>query len=281
MDYIRWCVTCINNVKMPVETLHPHKVPARPWIKIGMDFFQDDSGQKFLIVADYFSKFPFIFPVTSTHHQKMLRYLRDLFSTEGMPAVIMTDNGPPFNGEEFWCFVRGFDFKHQMSSPHFHQSNGFIEAMVKKVKAAYKKTDGSPNAQARALLQLCETPIAKDLPSPAEIVHGWPAQGAVMPWCHRPVNIQKIHRRLLEIQQTQKEHFDRAHQAKEERILKVKEQVRFFLQKQFSAKLKWLTGTVVEILERGCSYIIKGPNGKNYRRNLAHLKPLCHDRSSF
>ena len=154
MDYIKQCVTCIDNAKMPVETLHPHEVPAGPWIKIGMDFFQDDSGQKFLIVADYFSKFPFIFPVTSTHHQKTLRYLRDLFSTKGVPSVVMTNNGPPFNGEEFKCFTREFDFKHQTSSPHFHQSNGFIEAMVKKVKAAYKKTDGSPNAQARALLQL-------------------------------------------------------------------------------------------------------------------------------
>ena len=181
MDYIRRCVTCIDNAKIPVETLHPHEVPAGPWIKIGMDFFQDDSGQKFLIVADYFSKFPFIFPVTLTHHQKTLRYLRDLFSTEGVPAVIMTDNGPPFNGEEFRRFAREFDFKHQTSSPHFHQSNGFIEAMVKKVKAAYKKTDGSPNAQARALLQLRDTPITKDLPSPAEILHGRPAQGAVMP----------------------------------------------------------------------------------------------------
>ena len=75
MDYIRRCVTCIDNAKIPVETLCPHEVPAGPWIKIGMDFFQDDSGQKFLIVADYFSKFPFIFPVTLTHHQKMLRYL--------------------------------------------------------------------------------------------------------------------------------------------------------------------------------------------------------------
>ena len=122
-----------------------------------MDFFQDDSGQKFLIIADYFSKFPFIFPVTSTHHQKMLRYLRDLFLTEGVPSVVMTDNGPPFNGEEFKCFTREFDFNHQTSSPHFHQSNGFIEAMVKKVKTAYKKTDGSPNSQARAMLQLCTT----------------------------------------------------------------------------------------------------------------------------
>ena len=51
--------------------------------------------------------------------------------------------------------------------------------MVKKVKNAYKKTDGSPNVQARALLQLHDTPIMADLPSPAEILHGHPAQGTV------------------------------------------------------------------------------------------------------
>ena len=133
----------------------------------------------------------------------MLRYLRDLFLTEGVPSVVMTDNGPPFNGEEFKCFTREFNFKHQTSSPNFHQSNGFIEAMVKKVKAAYKKTDGSPKAQARALLQLRNTPITKDLPSPAEILYGRPAQGAVMPQHHRPVNIPRICRCLLEIQNTQ------------------------------------------------------------------------------
>ena len=209
----------------------------------------------------------------------MLRYLWDLFLTKGVPSVMMTDNRPPFNSEEFWRSMREFDFKHQTSSPHFHQSNGFIEAMMKKVKAAYKKTDGSPNAQARALLQLRDTPITKDLPSPAEILHGQPTQGAVMPRCHRPVNIQRIRRHLLQIQNTQKEHFDRAHQAKDERVLKMKEQVRFFLQKQYDMKLKWLTGTVLEILEQGCSYIIEGPNSKKYRRNRAHLKPLCHDRS--
>ena len=121
--------------------------------------------------------------------------------------------------------------------------------MAKKVKATYKKTDGSPNAQARALLQLRDTPIVKDLPSPAEILHGWPAQGAVIPQHHRPVNIMRICRQLLEIQNTQKEHFDRAHRARDERTLKVSEQVCFFPQKQHGAKLKWLTGTVREILE--------------------------------
>ena len=101
MDYIKRCIACIDNSKTPVEMLHPHEVPTRPWVKLGMDFFQDDSGNKFLIIADYFSKFPFVYPVALIHH-KTLRYL---FSTEGMLAVLMTDNRPPFNGEEFKHFA--------------------------------------------------------------------------------------------------------------------------------------------------------------------------------
>ena len=178
-DYIKRCLTCIDSSNLPVETLHPHEVLSGPWVKVGMDFFQDDFGKMHLIVADYFSKFPFVYPVRSSHHFKTITYLQELFTTEGIPTIVMSDNGPPFNGDDFKNFAREFDFMHTTSSPHFHQSNGFIEAMVKKVKHAYKKTDGSPTAQARALLQLCDTPIVADLPSPAEILHGRPAQSAV------------------------------------------------------------------------------------------------------
>ena len=172
-DYIKRCLTCIESSNLPVKMLHPHEVPPRPWVKIGVDLLPRTIwGKKHLIVADYFSKFPYMFPVASTHHSKTISHLRELFAAEGVPAIIMSDNGPPFNGDEFRQFSRDFDFVHTTSSPHFHQSNGFIEAMVKKVKNAYKKTDRSPNAQVRALLQLCDTPITADLPSPAEILHG-------------------------------------------------------------------------------------------------------------
>ena len=106
-----------------------------------------------------------MFPVASAHHFKTITHLRELFAAEGIPAVVMSDNGPPFNGEEFRQFACDFDFIHTTPSPHFHQSNGFIEAMVKKVKNTYKKMVGSPSAQARALLQLHDTPIMADLPS--------------------------------------------------------------------------------------------------------------------
>ena len=87
--------------------------------------------------------------------------------------------------------------------------------------------------------------------------------------------------RLVELQEKQKEQFDRAHRAKDLHPLKVREQVQFFHNKQGTGRIKWMTGTVTEILECGCSYMIQVPNGRVYRRNRAHLKPICHDGSSF
>ena len=95
-DYVKRCLTFIDNTRLPVETLHPHKIPSGPWEKVGMDYFPDDSGNKFLIIADYFSKFPYIHQVASTHHAKTLMHLRDLFSAEGVLAVVMMDNRTSF-----------------------------------------------------------------------------------------------------------------------------------------------------------------------------------------
>ena len=66
-DYIKRYLTCIECSNLPVEMLQPHEVPPGPWVKIGVDFFQDHLGKRHLIVADYFSKFPYAFPVASTH----------------------------------------------------------------------------------------------------------------------------------------------------------------------------------------------------------------------
>ena len=97
--------------------LQPSKVPPGPWVKIGVDFFQDHLGKKHLIVADYFSKFPYVFPVASAHHFKTITHLRELFAAEGIPTIIMSDNRPPFNGKEFRQFACEFDFVHTTSSP--------------------------------------------------------------------------------------------------------------------------------------------------------------------
>ena len=104
-DYITWCLTCIGCSNLPIKTLQLHEVPPRPWVKIGVDFFQDHLGKKHLIVADYFSKFPYVFPVASAYHFKTITHLRELFAAEGVPTIVMSNSGPPFNGEEFRQFA--------------------------------------------------------------------------------------------------------------------------------------------------------------------------------
>ena len=87
-NYIKWCLTCIECSNLPIETLQPHEVPPGPWIKIGVDFFQDHLGKKHLIVADYFSKFLYMFPVASAHHFKTITHLWELSALTAQGTVL-------------------------------------------------------------------------------------------------------------------------------------------------------------------------------------------------
>ena len=62
-------------------------------------------------------------------------------------------------------------FDHVTSSPHYPQSNGFIERHVQTVKHTLKKVGPRSDVQ-MALLVLRATPIDSHLPSPAELLYG-------------------------------------------------------------------------------------------------------------
>ena len=172
-----------------------------------------------------------------------------------------------------------------LCTPHHHPISinpmDSLRPWWRKSRMPTRKLMDPPNAQVKALLQLCDTPIMADLPSPAEILHGHPAQGTVLSRPSKRVNICQIWQKLIKLQEKQKENFDKAHRAKDLCVLKVKEQVQFFPNKQGTGPVKWITGTVTEILECGCLYMVQAPNGRVYRRNRAHLKPICHDCSYF
>jgi hypothetical protein len=54
------CSTCCANRRhQPPEPLLPHPVPSYPWEKIGADIFTFNR-RDYLLVVDYFSKFPFV-----------------------------------------------------------------------------------------------------------------------------------------------------------------------------------------------------------------------------
>ena len=122
------------------------------------------------MICDYFSKFPFLYRA-KTSFWSLRDRLIDLFSIEGYPDKIVSDNGPPFQSKEFAKFLSGLGIKHTTSSPGYPHSNGFIEWHIPMVKNMLSKSSNTQSFQ-EVLADLRTTRIGTGLPSPAEILHG-------------------------------------------------------------------------------------------------------------
>ena len=100
-------------------------------------------------------------------------HLIDLFANEGYPRDIISDSGSLFNSQEFADFLSSHGVRHTTSSPHYPQSNGFIERQIQTLKnLLYKALDAVTQSFQNVLAELRSTKIGNSLPSPAEILHG-------------------------------------------------------------------------------------------------------------
>ena len=138
IDYTRSCQECIHQSLLPKEPLQAHDVLQQLWEGIVMDYFYAN-GRLYVLICDYFSKFPFMFQVKTTSFPNLRDYLQELFVVEGTPDEIISDNYPPFNGKEFSAFLTGLGIRHTTSSANYPQSNGFIERQTQTVKRLMKK----------------------------------------------------------------------------------------------------------------------------------------------
>ena len=133
-----------------------------------MDYFNFD-GNSYVLICDYFSKFPFLYRA-KTSFWSLRDCLIDLFSIEGYPDEIVSDNGPLFHSKEFAKFLSGLGIKHTTSSPGYPHSNGFIEQHIQMVKNMLSKSSNTWSFQ-EVLADLRTTRIGTGLPPPAEILH--------------------------------------------------------------------------------------------------------------
>ena len=107
-----------------------------------MDYFYVN-GRLYILICDYFSKFPFLFQTKTMSFANLKDYLQELFSIGGTPDEVMSNNGPPFNGKEFNSFLTGLGIRHTTLSPNYPQSNGFIERQIQMVKRLMEKATGT------------------------------------------------------------------------------------------------------------------------------------------
>ena len=125
---IKLCNTCTKcRPVQQKEQLVPHDVPSLPWFKLVVNTFEYRSHH-YLVVADYFSKFPVVKKLTNQTAGHVISLLKTKSAEYGIPATVYTDQGAQFVSQEFKQFSMQYRFEVQHSSPRYPQSNGSIES---------------------------------------------------------------------------------------------------------------------------------------------------------
>ena len=106
----------VNHVKYMVDPNRKNQLFPLRSQKLGMDLFFHNS-KWYIIVADYYSKYPWIYPLLATSSKDVISALKFCFSDFGIPRRIICDNGPQFTSREYQDFAAKYGFKLTTSSP--------------------------------------------------------------------------------------------------------------------------------------------------------------------
>lgn len=158
--WVKACQSCaVNGRPEKPAPMVRTVVPKTAWETIALDFngpYAKFGGVYILVVVDYRSRYIIARPVKSTSFEQTKRVLDDIFEREGFPESMKSDNGPPFNGDDYSQFCNERGIKAIFSTPHFPQQNGMVENYMKiinKAMAVAVSTGSNYNEELQAAIQ--------------------------------------------------------------------------------------------------------------------------------
>ena len=92
------------------------ELPKYPWQVVATDLFELNK-LNYLLVVDYFSRYPEVLQLTSTTSMSVISALKSVFSRHGIPEIVRSDIGPQYSSAEFMSFASSYGFHHLTSSP--------------------------------------------------------------------------------------------------------------------------------------------------------------------
>ena len=254
--------TCAKEQPTPREPLLPSSFPGRPWERVATDLY-DFQGRKYIIVVDYYSRWFDIKELSDETSHSVIKALREVFATHGIPDVIMSDNGPQYSAETFRQFAEAYHFTHVTSSPKYPQANGEVERAIRTAKSMLRKNEDIFSA----LLTHRSTPLQNGY-SPSELLMGRRLQTQLPTLSiHLYPKVQIKDRQLVEEKESlyrlnQQRNFNRRHRAKELPTLELGGRVWIRDQDRY--------GLVTGKTEKPRSYLVTTERG-TLRRNRSAL----------
>ena len=100
---VKSCVECSKHVRVNREPMISTPLPEYPWQVVGSDLFYHKETT-YLLVVDYFSRYPEICKLSTTTSQGIINALRPLFGRHGIPEILRSNNGPQYVSQEMTKF---------------------------------------------------------------------------------------------------------------------------------------------------------------------------------
>jgi hypothetical protein len=250
------CTACLTfQKKQQKEPLQQQAKPHKPWHTVGADLFAL-RGKNYLLVIDYDSNFPEVEELEQVDATCVILNMRKIFSRQGIPQVVYTDNGPQFDCQEFREFSQLYEFRHKTSSPNYPRSNGKAEGGVRIVKNIFKKALLSGDDPYLGLLAYRASPLEETGESPGEMLQKRRLRTRLPEVEHRGTTEARINEK-------QKLYHD-----KNVKVLPT-------LERKDTVRLHdgtgWRTLARVEKLVAPNSYLVQTETGKLLRRNRKDL----------
>ena len=218
----------------------------------------------YLVVVDNLSKYWDLKQLNNVDAESTILQMKKIFARQGVPEVVISDNGPQYASKEFKEFSKSWNFHHYTSSPHHPKGNGTAEAAVKQAKRILKMSQDPW----MAILEQRNTP--DELASPNEKLNSRRTRTVI------PVKSELLEPHVIPTssiiqasvkkKQQNKRYCDK--KAKPLPPLVVGDSIRAKVRPQSSPL--WTQGSMVR-KDSDRSYILKA-DGREYRRNRCHIK---------
>ena len=73
------------------------------------------NGSDYLIIADYYSKFPIIRKLSGqSTSSAVVKLTKQVFSEQNIPTTVISDNGPQYSSQEYKQFAKDWGFDHHI-----------------------------------------------------------------------------------------------------------------------------------------------------------------------
>ena len=281
-DVERMCARCdvCKRVSAPEAPapLEMTKMPTKAWSFVAFDLLGPlPNGLSVAVLVDYYSRYVEAAFLRSTSAEKVVEFLDSVFSRQGYPEALRSDNGPQMVSGVWGAYMRECGIKWVSTTPLWAQANGLVEranrGLLKSLRVAHANKADLGEEMRRYLMAYRSTPHASTGVPPFTLLTGRQMR-TKLPMVEREEDVSERARaeEADAVSKLKAKEYADARRRAVERDISIGDLV--YLKQNRDHKLSPSFGATkyTVVAKSGTELTCQDEHGNTYRRNVSHAK---------